>query len=140
MACIKKNIENSDRRKKKKEAIKFLESTYKKIENPTLYETYDYAYFLKNNEKFNDSLGYYTKVINSIDEKHELYAPATDGRGIVYEQLGQWNKAEKDFLLMLALNQGFTDRFQSVDPWSRSDELNKKSFLVVPICKHYFGN
>ena len=90
--------------KKKKEAIKFLESTYKKIENPTLYETYDYAYFLKNNEKFNESLGYYTKVINSIDEKHELYAPATDGRGIVYEQLGQWNKAEKDFLESLRVS------------------------------------
>ena len=44
------------------------------------------------------SIKTYTEVLNSIDKRHQLYPKATDGRGIAYERLGNWIKAEKDFL------------------------------------------
>ena len=33
----------------------------------------------------------------------EFYPEITDGRGIAYERIGQWDKAEKDFLSSLGL-------------------------------------
>ncbi len=37
-------------------------------------------------------------MLKSISKTHELYPKAKDGRGIAYEQIGDWTKAEKDFL------------------------------------------
>ena len=64
----------------------------------TLYQTYDFAQFLKNNEKFEQSIKFYSNVLQKIPKSHELYPRAKDGRGIAYEQIGNWAKAEKDFL------------------------------------------
>ncbi len=80
------------------EAIKTLEKSYDNLNSPNIYQTYDFAQFLKNNQKFNQSINYYSKVLEKITLTHELYPKAKDGRGIAYEQIGDWAKAEKDFL------------------------------------------
>ena len=36
--------------------------------------------------------------MKNISRNHELYPKVKDGRGIAYEQTGNWQKAEKDFL------------------------------------------
>ena len=41
---------------------------------------------------------YYSRVLQNISLAHELYPKVKDGRGIAYEQIGDWSKAEKDFL------------------------------------------
>tara|TARA_B100001996_G_scaffold363584_1_gene331966 strand:- start:487 stop:2202 length:1716 start_codon:yes stop_codon:yes gene_type:complete len=87
---------------KKNKSIKFLKKAYNKISSPSIYETYDYAKFLKNNEEFEESIKYYTEVLNLIDKKNYLYPKATDGRGIAYERIGEWEKAEKDLLNSLS--------------------------------------
>ena len=83
---------------KDEEAIRILKVGYKNLNSPNVYQTYDFANFLKNNEKFKEAINYYTKVLKSIPKNHELYPKAKDGRGIAYEQIGDWTKAEKDFL------------------------------------------
>ena len=83
---------------KTKEALFEIEKSYRNLKSPNLYQTYDFAQFLKNNQKFKESIKYYTKVIKNISTAHELYPKAKDGRGIAYEQLDEWAKAEKDFL------------------------------------------
>ena len=45
---------------KKKQAIKLLKETYNRLPLKGVYETFDYAEFLKNNEEFDDSIKYYT--------------------------------------------------------------------------------
>ena len=72
--------------------------------NKGIYETFDYAEFLKNNEKFEDSIIFYSEVIDKVKKEHPLYAEATDGRGIAYERVGEWKKAEKDLLSSLEAN------------------------------------
>ena len=84
------------------QTIKVLENSYKNLNSPNLYQTYDLAQFLKNNQKFDKSINYYSKVLLNLSKSHELYAKAKDGRGIAYEQTGNWEKAEKDFLDSLA--------------------------------------
>ena len=88
----------------KNEAIKLLSKSYLSLLNKKIYETFDYAEFLKNNEKFKESIPLYTKVINQIKTDHPLYTEATDGRGVAYERIGDWDKAEKDLLSSLKIN------------------------------------
>ena len=86
------------KQEKKKESINYLKASFLKIKNPKIYEIFDYAEFLKNNEQFQDSIKYYSEVIALIDEKNILYPKALDGRGVAYERTNQWKKAEVDLL------------------------------------------
>jgi len=82
----------------KKKAFKLLSNSYNELINKNIYEIFDYAELLKNNEKFKEAIPYYTKIINQIDEKHILYSEVADGRGVSYERIGEWKKAEKDLI------------------------------------------
>ena len=86
---------------KKTDALNILKDSYNKLTNKGIYETFDYAEFLKNNEEFEKSIFYYSKILNKIDSKHPLYPDVTDGRGVAYERIGKWDKAEKDLLASL---------------------------------------
>ena len=83
------------------EAIKLIRDTYKNLNKKRIYETFDFAVFLKNNEKFKESIIYYTNVLDRIKKDHPLYPRATDGRGVAFERIGEWNNAEKDLLSSL---------------------------------------
>ena len=85
----------------KDKALELVSKAYNNLANKDIYETFDYAEFLKNNEKFEESILYYTKVINEVKKNHILYAESTDGRGVAYERTGEWDKAEKDLLASL---------------------------------------
>ena len=82
-------------------SLKLLSSSYSKLPIKGIYETFDYAEFLKNNEQFEESIIYYSKILELIDNKHPLFPEVTDGRGVAYERIGEWDKAEKDLLLSL---------------------------------------
>tara|TARA_B100001063_G_scaffold221684_1_gene227551 strand:+ start:369 stop:2063 length:1695 start_codon:yes stop_codon:yes gene_type:complete len=83
------------------EAIKLMAEAYDDLIFKDVYVTFDYAEFLKNNEKFKDSITYYNKIIKILEKDNPLYAEATDGRGVAYERIGEWDKAEKDLLASL---------------------------------------
>ena len=85
----------------KNKALKLVSNAYKDLANKNIYETFDFAEFLKNNEKFEESIPYYTKIINSVKKDHPLYSEATDSRGIAYERINNWDQAEKDLLASL---------------------------------------
>ena len=88
----------------KAEALKLLGKSYNSLFTKEIYEIFDYAEFLKNNEKFKESIPLYTKIINQINKDHPLYTEVTDGRGVAYERTGEWDKAEKDLLSSLKAN------------------------------------
>ena len=78
--------------------------SFEKIVNPTTYELFDYAEFLKNNEKFKEAIKYYSEVLNLVETKDSLFAQAIEGRGVAYERTDQWKKAEIDLLKSLKLS------------------------------------
>jgi len=86
------------RQNKNKEAINSLKKSFKQIANPRIYEIFDYAEFLKDNEKYQESIEYYSKLLSLIDTENILFAEVVDGRGVAYERTDQWNKAEVDLL------------------------------------------
>ena len=85
-------------------ALEIFSNAYDNLDYKDIHEIFDYAEFLKNNEKFEESIPYYTKVIDKVKEDHPLYAESTDGRGIAYERTGKWEKAERDLLDSLKAN------------------------------------
>ena len=88
----------------KSEALKLLKNSYNGLFNKGIYEIFDYAEFLKNNEKFKDSILFYTQILNQIKKDHPLFTEVTDGRGVAYERIGEWDKAENDLLASLEVN------------------------------------
>ena len=84
--------------KKKDKSIKLLSKSFNDLSYKGVYETYDYAEFLKNNEEFESAIKHYTDILKVIDKDHSLYPQVTDGRGVAYERIGEWDKAEKDLL------------------------------------------
>jgi len=86
----------------KKEAMNGLKRSFKKIASPTIYEIFDYAEFLKNNEEYEKSIEYYSELLSMIEIKDYLYAQVMDGRGVAYERTDQWDKAEIDLLKSLS--------------------------------------
>ena len=84
--------------KKKDKSIKLLSKSFNDLSYKGVYETYDYAEFLKNNEEFESAIKHYTDILKVIDKDHSLYSQVTDGRGVAYERIGEWDKAEKDLL------------------------------------------
>ena len=89
---------------KNKKALNLINNSYKKLSEKGIYETYDYARFLKNNDQYEESIKFYTYIIEKIDKDHPLYPKVTDGRGVSYERLGEWKKAEKDLLSSLSVS------------------------------------
>ena len=86
---------------KREEALKILNNAYEELSEKSIYEKFDYAKFLKNNDQFENSVKFYTEIIQKIKKNHPLYPKATDGRGVAYEKMGEWEKAEKDLLSSL---------------------------------------
>ncbi len=84
--------------KKKDKSLKLLSKSFNDLSYKGVYETYDYAEFLKNNEEFEKAIKHYTDILKVIDKDHSLYPQVTDGRGVAYERIGEWDKAEKDLL------------------------------------------
>ena len=90
--------------KEKDKALKILKDAFEEVKSKSVYEIYDYAEFLKNNEEFEEAITYYTKGLSLISRKHPLFPKITDGRGVSYERIGDWKKAEKDLLESLSEN------------------------------------
>ena len=89
------------KKKKKKQALQNLTKAYNKLPKKSIYEKFDYAEVLKNNDKFENAIKFYTDIIDTIEKDHPLYPKAADRRGVAYERIGEWDKAEKDLLSSL---------------------------------------
>ena len=81
---------------KKDNAIRLMTNAFKDLKIKSIYETFDYAEFLKNNEQFDEAINSYTNILSMIDKDHPLYPEVTDGRGVSFERINEWEQAEKD--------------------------------------------
>ena len=89
---------------KNDQGINVLRQSFKKIDTPSIYELFDLAEFLKNNEKYKDSIEFYKEVLKKISKNHFMYAEVENGLGIAHERTGHWKKAEKNFKNSLSVS------------------------------------
>ena len=52
--------------KEKDKALKILKDAFEGVKSKSVYEIYDYAEFLKNNEEFEEAITYYTKGLGLL--------------------------------------------------------------------------
>jgi tetratricopeptide (TPR) repeat protein len=97
LVWIKSKIENDE------SAINFLNKSFKKLENPTVKNYYDLANLLKDFKKYEDSIKYYTKILDDISNDNPLYSKILYKRGVCYERLKLWEKSENDLIQSLNL-------------------------------------
>ena len=82
---------------KKNDAVNSLKKAYQKI-NPDVYQIYDFANFLRNNEKYDDAITLYSSILPKIKKSNDLYPKILDKRGTSYERVNKLDLSEKDLL------------------------------------------
>ena len=117
---------------KKEKAIKLLKSTFNQTKDKNIYQKFELAKFLKNNEQFEEAIKIYTEIIDSINKDHPLFAKATDGRGVAYERIGEWKKAEKDLLTSLDAdpNQAYVINYLAYSWIEKGVKINKSLAML----------
>ena len=83
-----------------KDSINFLTKSYNEIE-PGIYDTFDFANFLRGKEVYEKAINLYTQLLTKIEKSHELFPKILERRGMAYERSDKWNLAEKDLLMSL---------------------------------------
>ncbi len=89
-----------DDQDKEEESINFLTKIYKSID-PDVYQTFDFANFIKDRKKYEDSIKIYSEILTEINKSHKLYPKVLDRRGTAFERTNKWDLAEKDLLMSL---------------------------------------
>ena len=87
---------------KERRSIDFLSKVYNEI-NPRVYDTFDFANFLRVKEDYKKSIKLYSELLSKINVSNKLYPKVLERRGMAYERSNQWDLAEKDLLLSLKL-------------------------------------
>ena len=65
----------------KEKAVKYIKNSFRNLSKKMFMTFLIMLNFLKNNELFEESINFYTEILNIIKEDHPLYPEVTDGRG-----------------------------------------------------------
>ena len=102
---LKKKAEIIKKEKDINSSFEFIYSNFKKVKSPSLRVLFDMANIAKNFKKYDLSIKYYSKILLKIDQNTLLYANILYRRGSCYERLGEYKKADKDFLYSLKIDE-----------------------------------
>ena len=97
MAFIKSKIEGD------KSALEYFEKKFNALPNPMIKDFFEIANFYKRFEKYEESITYYTKVLELLDKEHPFYPLILYRRGGSYERIGKLEESDEDLLYSLKL-------------------------------------
>ena len=101
---IKKESQIIEKQRNKKESLNYIVLQFNKINQPNNRILFDIANFYKNSKEYSNSIKYYSKLIDSLDDDSEMKSDLLYRRGGSYERSGFHKKADKDLLDALNLN------------------------------------
>ena len=101
---IKKKAQIISKQQTEEASIDFINSNFKKINDPSVKIIFDVANFNKNAKKYKIAIDYYDRVLLKINVNSKLYAEVLYRRGGSYEQLGDYENSDKDLLKSLEIN------------------------------------
>ena len=87
-----------------KKSLQYIESEFKKIDDPNNKMLFDIANFFKNSKEYQQAINYYTILIEKFSDNLEIKADLLYRRGGSYERIGKYETADKDFLYSLKLD------------------------------------
>ena len=85
------------------QALNYIESKYKKINNKTEKIIFDMANIYKNYKKYDEAILLYSELIRKFKKDIEIHADLLFRRGGSNERLGNFKKSDEDLLLALKI-------------------------------------
>ena len=101
---VKKETQIIEKQRNKKESLNYITSEFKKINNPNKKILFDMANFYKNSEVYDQSINFYSKIIETMENDPQLKSDLLYRRGGSHERNGDYVKADKDLLEALKIN------------------------------------
>ena len=101
---LKKEAQIISKTRNQKEALNFITSNFKLINNPNKKFIFDIANFYKNSKEYNEAIKYYSLIINSLDENSLIKSDVLYRRGGSYERLKDFENSDNDLLLSLEID------------------------------------
>lgn len=100
---IKQKAKIITEQKNKEEAIKFIETKFKNIKNPSIKILFDLATIYKNSKNYEKAIDLYSSVMDMTEKNSPNYADLLYRRGGSYERIGNYKRADEDLLAALKL-------------------------------------
>ena len=88
------------------DGIKYLESNFNNIENPTVKMIFDLANYYKNSKNYEKAIDRYTQIILTLDDTSPIKSDILYRRGGSYERMENYEKADKDLLHAIRIDPG----------------------------------
>ncbi len=101
---IKKEAQIIAKQKNDDEALSYIVSIFKKMNNPNKKILFDIANFYKKSKNYKESIKYYTKIISSLDDSEDIKSDILYRRGGSFERMKNFEEADKDLLHALRIN------------------------------------
>ncbi len=129
---IKQKAKIFTEQKDKEKALKFVESKFKKIKNPSNKILFDLAAIYKNSKNYDKSIDLYTSVMSMTDKSSLNYADLLYRRGGSYERIGEYKKSDNDLLLALKLipNNSYVLNYLAYSWLERDKNINKAILML----------
>ena len=87
-----------------KESLKFIKSSFEKIEKPNEKILFDIANFYRNAKEYEQAIKYYTIVLGIVGDDLEIKSDLLYRRGASNERMGNYEEADRDMLLSLEID------------------------------------
>ena len=100
----KKNAQIIKIKKGEDKALQFIEKKFKEFKTPSPKIIYDLANIYKNFGKFEQSIKYYTEVLNKLERDTLSYADTLYRRGGSYERIENFELSDRDLLDALIIS------------------------------------
>ena len=119
-------------KKNKSEALKYIETNFKNIKNPSTKVLFDLATIYKNSKKYERAIELYTSVMNNIEKDNLNYADLLYRRGGSFERIGEYEKSDKDLLdaLKLIPNNSYVLNYLAYSWLERDQNINKAILML----------
>jgi len=101
---LKKETQIISREYNENKSLKFINSKFKKIKDPSIKMIFDIANFNKNAKRYKEAIKYYNQILIKIDVTSAFYAEVLYRRGGCYERFGDYKNSDKDLLKSLEIN------------------------------------
>ena len=98
---VKKNTQIFKNNQKNKDALKYLEKNFEKINNPSIKIIFDMANFYKSFKQYDEAIKLYSELLRKIDKNSNSYADVLYRRGGCYERIKKFKKSDEDLLQSL---------------------------------------
>ena len=108
-------------------SLRFVESKFNKIKNPSVKIIFDMGNIYKRSKKYEKAIEFYTKAMEQLDEMSASYADILYRRGGSYERIKKYKKSDVDLInsLKIVPNDPYVTNYLAYSWLERGYKINE---------------